>query len=29
MGGDVSKFVLPSVEKWLVKKTASNSQAKK
>ena len=29
MGGDVSKFVFPSVEKWLVKKTASNNQAKK
>jgi pantetheine-phosphate adenylyltransferase len=29
MGGDVSKFVFPSVEKWLVKKLASNSQAKK
>ena len=29
MGGDVSKFVFPSVEKWLVKKMASNSQAKK
>jgi len=25
----VSKFVFPSVEKWLVKKMASNSQAKK
>ena len=24
MGGDVSKFVFPSVEKWLVKKTAAN-----
>ena len=29
MGGDVSKFVFPSVEKWLAKKMASNSQAKK
>ncbi|NQW58634.1 MAG: pantetheine-phosphate adenylyltransferase [Polynucleobacter sp.] len=29
MGGDVSKFVFPSVEKWLVKKMASNSQTKK
>jgi pantetheine-phosphate adenylyltransferase len=29
MGGDVSKFVFPSVEKWLVKKMASNGQAKK
>ncbi len=29
MGGDVSKFVFPSVEKWLVKKMASNSRAKK
>jgi pantetheine-phosphate adenylyltransferase len=28
MGGDVSKFVFPSVEKWLVKKMASNSQKK-
>ena len=24
MGGDVSKFVFPSVEKWLVNKTAAN-----
>lgn len=29
MGGDVSKFVFPSVEKWLVKKMAVNSQTKK
>ena len=29
MGGDVSKFVFPSVEKWLVKKMASNGQVKK
>lgn len=29
MGGDVSKFVFPSVEKWLAKKLASNSQTKK
>jgi pantetheine-phosphate adenylyltransferase len=29
MGGDVSKFVFPSVEKWLAKKMASNSHAKK
>jgi pantetheine-phosphate adenylyltransferase len=29
MGGDVSKFVFPSVEKWLVKKIASNGQNKK
>jgi len=29
MGGDVSKFVFPSVEKWLAKKMAINSQAKK
>jgi pantetheine-phosphate adenylyltransferase len=29
MGGDVSKFVFPSVEKWLAKKMASNSQTKK
>jgi pantetheine-phosphate adenylyltransferase len=29
MGGDVSKFVFPSVEKWLAKKMASNSQVKK
>jgi len=28
MGGDVSKFVFPSVEKWLVKKMAA-SQSKK
>ena len=28
MGGDVSKFVFPSVEKWLVKKTAENKQSK-
>nr|B1XS68.1 RecName: Full=Phosphopantetheine adenylyltransferase; AltName: Full=Dephospho-CoA pyrophosphorylase; AltName: Full=Pantetheine-phosphate adenylyltransferase; Short=PPAT [Polynucleobacter necessarius STIR1] len=28
MGGDVSKFVFPSVEKWLVKKIASDSQNK-
>jgi pantetheine-phosphate adenylyltransferase len=28
MGGDVSKFVFPSVEKWLVKKMASNIQKK-
>lgn len=25
MGGDVSKFVFPSVEKWLVNKVASNN----
>jgi len=24
MGGDVSKFVFPSVEKWLIQKTAAN-----
>jgi pantetheine-phosphate adenylyltransferase len=29
MGGDVSKFVFPSVEKWLVEKMARNSQIKK
>jgi pantetheine-phosphate adenylyltransferase len=29
MGGDVSKFVFPSVETWLAKKMASNSQTKK
>ena len=29
MGGDVSKFVFPSVEKWLAKKMAINGQAKK
>jgi pantetheine-phosphate adenylyltransferase len=29
MGGDVSKFVFPSVEKWLVKKTAENALTKK
>jgi pantetheine-phosphate adenylyltransferase len=23
MGGDVSKFVFPSVEKWLLQKTAA------
>ena len=28
MGGDVSKFVFPSVEKWLVKKIASGAQNK-
>ena len=28
MGGDVSKFVFPSVEKWLVKKTASTKKTK-
>ena len=28
MGGDVSKFVFPSVEKWLVKKIASGTQHK-
>ncbi len=28
MGGDVSKFVFPSVEKWLVKKTADIKQSK-
>ena len=28
MGGDVSKFVFPSVEKWLVKKIASANQNK-
>jgi pantetheine-phosphate adenylyltransferase len=28
MGGDVSKFVFPSVEKWLVQKIASGTQNK-
>jgi pantetheine-phosphate adenylyltransferase len=28
MGGDVSKFVFPSVEKWLVQKIASGAQNK-
>ena len=28
MGGDVSKFVFPSVEKWLANKTAATKQAK-
>jgi pantetheine-phosphate adenylyltransferase len=28
MGGDVSKFVFPSVEKWLVKKIASANHNK-
>jgi pantetheine-phosphate adenylyltransferase len=28
MGGDVSKFVFPSVEKWLDKKIAATKQAK-
>ena len=28
MGGDVSKFVFPSVEKWLDKKLAAANQAK-
>jgi len=28
MGGDVSKFVFPSVEKWLIQKTASLNQGK-
>jgi pantetheine-phosphate adenylyltransferase len=28
MGGDVSKFVFPSVEKWLVKKIAAANQNK-
>jgi pantetheine-phosphate adenylyltransferase len=28
MGGDVSKFVFPSVEKWLVNKIASGAQNK-
>jgi len=28
MGGDVSKFVFPSVEKWLIKKIANAKQAK-
>ena len=28
MGGDVSKFVFPSVEKWLVEKIASSKQIK-
>jgi pantetheine-phosphate adenylyltransferase len=28
MGGDVSKFVFPSVEKWLVSKVASNNSNK-
>lgn len=29
MGGDVSKFVFPSVEKWLVEKTAANDFKRK
>jgi pantetheine-phosphate adenylyltransferase len=28
MGGDVSKFVFPSVEKWLVNKIASSAEQK-
>jgi pantetheine-phosphate adenylyltransferase len=28
MGGDVSKFVFPSVEKWLVEKIAASKQSK-
>jgi pantetheine-phosphate adenylyltransferase len=28
MGGDVSKFVFPSVEKWLVEKIAATNQNK-
>jgi pantetheine-phosphate adenylyltransferase len=28
MGGDVSKFVFPSVEKWLVEKIATTNQNK-
>ncbi|OYW80390.1 MAG: pantetheine-phosphate adenylyltransferase, partial [Polynucleobacter sp. 32-46-5] len=28
MGGDVSKFVFPSVEKWLLKKVAETNQLK-
>jgi pantetheine-phosphate adenylyltransferase len=28
MGGDVSKFVFPSVEKWLIKKIADAKQSK-
>lgn len=28
MGGDVSKFVLPSVEKWFANKTVATKQAK-
>ena len=28
MGGDVSKFVFPSVEKWLDKKIAAANQVK-
>jgi len=28
MGGDVGKFVFPSVEKWLIKKTAILNQSK-
>jgi pantetheine-phosphate adenylyltransferase len=28
MGGDVSKFVFPSVEKWLVEKIATSKQSK-
>ncbi len=27
LGGDVSKFVFPSVEKWLMQKIAANAQA--
>jgi pantetheine-phosphate adenylyltransferase len=29
MGGDVSKFVFPSVEKWLVQKIAATNQNSK
>ena len=28
MGGDVSKFVFPSVEKWLAEKIAASNQSK-
>jgi len=28
MGGDVSKFVFPSVEKWLVNKVADSNSKK-
>jgi pantetheine-phosphate adenylyltransferase len=29
MGGDVSKFVFPSVEKWLLQKTAAMKRESK
>jgi pantetheine-phosphate adenylyltransferase len=29
LGGDVSKFVFPSVERWLQKKLAANKAAPK